>query len=134
MTRIVLVDDDKEFAEDIAGILHERGYEVTTLDDTADALRHVTADKPDLLILDVMFPDNPMAGLELARRVRRSTKTRDLPIILLTGVNQEMSAALSTDSIDPDWMPVQDFVEKPVNGEVLVRKIVDLLARAGRNA
>ena len=76
-----------------------------------------------------MFPDDPVAGISLAREIRHKRKTRDLPIVLLTGVNQEFPMDFSADDIDPDWMPVQEFIEKPFETQELVRAINRLLKK-----
>ena len=98
---------------------------------TAYALKGAVEDlaksKPDLLILDVMFPEDASGGLELARRIHKNPGTRDMPVIMLTNVNQEFPLGLSPQDIDDEWMPVCDFMEKPVNFPQLERKIQTLL-------
>lgn len=129
MARIMLIDDDVELADNTALMLRHHGHEVTVRYATADALPALEQWGPDLLILDVMFPDNPAAGFDLARRIRQvGSPVKDLPIILLTGINQEFAAGFSVNDIDPEWMPVQDFMEKPLDIAVLVEKINRMLA------
>lgn len=130
MARIKLIDDDAEFAGNIAAILRTAGHDVSTLDTTEGAVQILAANKPDLVILDVMFPSNPVAGFDLAREIRRTRALKDLPVILLTGVNQEFPMGFSASDIDPDWMPVQDFVEKPVEAKLLLAAVSKMLAKA----
>ena len=129
MARIMIIDDDIEVADNTATLLRERGHEVSVLYTTEEAVRHVSEGKPELLILDVMFPENPVAGFDLARQVRRTKGIKETPIILLTGINQEFPMDFSGDDIDPDWMPVQDFMEKPVKVPALLKKVSRLLKR-----
>jgi len=130
VANVLIIDDDLELAEDMAAFISQNGHTVTTLDTTDAAVDRIAADRPDVLVLDVMFPDSPTAGFDLARKIRRSKRIRDLPIILLTGINQDMPPLhFSGEDIDPDWMPVQDFMEKPFDGPQLLRKIAAILAK-----
>jgi DNA-binding response OmpR family regulator len=129
MANIMIVDDDLEFAENVSIILQEEGHVVNVYEDTEGMADELVYKKPDLLILDVMFPENPAGGFDLARLIRKKSQIKHLPIILLTAVNQEFPMDFSTDDIDPDWMPVQEFIEKPVKMEELLMKIKKLLQK-----
>ena len=128
MGRIMIVDDDVALAASLAAALQKAGHEVSTLDTTDGAIAALVQAKPDLLILDVMFPDNPVAGFDLARQIRATREIKKLPVILLTGVNQEFPMSFSAADIDPAWMPVQEFMEKPVKRAQLVKKVAEMLA------
>lgn len=127
MAHIRIIDDDADFADNIAGMLRKAGHTVSVQNTTQNAVQILLDTKPDLLILDVMFPDNPMAGFDLARKIRRSKPIKALPIILLTSVNKEFPMDFSPADIDADWMPVHDFVEKPSNAAIILEKIDKLL-------
>ena len=129
MARIVIVDDDVEFAEDLSKSLQQAGYDVEVKNRIEGLIEDIVLNQPDLLILDVMFPDNPVAGFDLARQIRRTKAVKDLPIILLTGINQDFPMDFSSHDIDPVWMPVQDFMEKPVKIPVLLEKIDRLIQK-----
>jgi DNA-binding response OmpR family regulator len=128
MANIKIIDDDLEFAQNTAVVLQKEGHSVTVHDDTEGMVQELAQNKPDLIILDVMFPENPAAGFDLARQIRKTEEIKNLPIIMLTAVNQEFPMDFSADDIDPDWMPVQDFVEKPVDTQELLDKIEKLLS------
>ena len=72
-----------------------------------------------------MFPENPSAGFELARAIRR--KFDPIPTLMLTAVNQQFPLGFSNKDIDPTWLPITDFVEKPVDFGVLCEKVAKLL-------
>lgn len=127
MASIWIIDDDVEFAENTAAILAGEGHAVHCLHTTDGAVEALVDAKPDILVLDVMFPDDAVAGIRFARRIRRTREIDTLPIILLTAVNQEFPAECSPDDADSPWMPVQAFVEKPVKKSALLRAIGDLL-------
>jgi two-component system response regulator MtrA len=126
MSNIKIIDDDVGLAENLGVMLEHEGYKVSYRDTTEGAVEELVRNKPDLLILDIMFPGSPCAGFDLAREIRRTPEVEDLPIILLTGLNQEFPMDFSSGDIDEDWMPVQDFVEKPVDIKVLVKKIKEM--------
>lgn len=131
MAKIMIIDDDAGLMDDMFVLLKNAGHTVTVSDTVDGAIEKLTADKPDLLILDVMFPDNPAAGFDLARKIRQTPAIHMLPVILLTGVNQHFPMNFSPGDIDSDWMPVQDFVEKPVDFKKLQKKINKLLGQSG---
>lgn len=129
MARIVIVDDDVECGQNTAAILSAKGHETTLFHTMENVIASLIQNKPDLLVLDVMFPDNPVAGFDLAREVRRHKAICDLPILLLSSVNQEFPMGFSANDIDSDWMPVQDFLDKPVKGPALLQAVNKLLSK-----
>ena len=76
--------------------------------------------------LDVMFPENASAGFHLAQKIRGHERLARLPIVILSAVNTKFPLGFGPNDIDPAWMPVQDFVEKPVDLEVLASKVEKL--------
>jgi len=129
VARIMVIDDDVELADDLAAMLKSAGHSVKTYNRVEGAIEQLTREKPDLLVLDVMFPEDAAGGLNLAIKIRQDQATQALPVILLTNVNQEFPLELSPKDIDPKWMPVQDFLEKPVDLQRLLKKVDALLAR-----
>lgn len=127
MPYIMIIDDDVELVEDLLVFMEDAGHTVKILNDTEGAIKSLVEDKPDLLILDVMFPERPAGGFDLAREIRETEVIKDLPIVLLTGVNQEFPMDFSADDIDSNWMPVQSFLCKPVDIKELLKKIDELL-------
>ena len=127
MATISIIDDDVELAEDLSKVLRNEGHLVKTRETVEDALQFIEAEKPDLVILDVMFPENPAGGFDLAREIKSRDATKDTPVILLTAINQELPTDFSNKDIDPEWMPVHDFVEKPLDIPVLLAKVNALL-------
>ena len=131
MAYVLIIDDDEDFASAVATVLREEGYE-TALEYRPDAvLARMQERRPDAIVLDVMFPENPSAGFELARVIRRTWQ--DLPILMLTAVNQQFPLGFSSRDIDPTWLPITEFVEKPVDFQVLCEKMRTLCG-SGRRA
>lgn len=130
MARILIIDDDAELADQTAERIRPSGYEVNTVNSADEVFHKIAEFQPELILLDVMFPDNPVFGFDMARRIRRNPAYKLLPIILLTGVNQHFPMDFSGKDIDPNWMPVQDFMEKPANIPALLKRIERLLQKA----
>jgi DNA-binding response OmpR family regulator len=128
MAYILIVDDDEDFASAVAMTLHDAGYEVGVQSTPESGLRSIGARRPDLAILDVMFPENDTAGFDLARAIRKNFGA--LPAIMLTAVNQKFPMGFSSGDIDDTWLPVLDFIEKPVDLDALRGKVDQLIARA----
>jgi DNA-binding response OmpR family regulator len=127
VTQLLVVDDDEEFAGAIRMVLQSRGFDVAMEYDPAKALQRIEQRQPDAVILDVMFPEDPVAGVELARTVRNQFPT--LPILMLTAICQQMPLEFSSRDIDPSLLPVTEFLEKPIDFGLLCDKLDRLLNR-----
>jgi len=131
MAYILMVEDDLDFAETVATVLTAQGNEVQTLSETGAVLDSVRQRRPDLIVLDVMFPEDPSAGFRLARTLHGpESEYKNVPILMLTAVNTRFPLGFGPDDRDEAWMPVSDFLEKPVDFGLLEKKVNDLLARA----
>lgn len=128
MAYVLIIDDDADFANATAMVLKTAGHQVEIKLDTKGVDAKVKARKPDLLILDVMFPESDSAGFDLARRLRSDKQLPRFPILMLTAVNTKFPLGFSPDDIDESWLPITDFLEKPVDFEVLKQKVAQLLA------
>jgi DNA-binding response OmpR family regulator len=131
MAYVLIVDDDEDFASAVATVLGEEGYETATEHSPETVLARIQERRPDAIVLDVMFPENPSAGFELARAIQRTHP--GLPILMLTAVNQQFPLGFSNRDIDPTWLPITEFVEKPVDFQVLCEKMRTLCG-SGRRA
>jgi len=123
----MIIDDDIELTDIRAVFLRNEGHTVVTSDTADGAIEKLLVSKPDLLILDVMFPENSIAGFELARKIRKVHELEGLPIIMMTGVNDYVPMDLPTGDPEHDCMPVQDFIDKPVELKELLSRINQLL-------
>lgn len=130
MAYLLVIDDDEDFGGAVASLLESQGHEVAVELDDAKAMDRLQQRRPDAIVLDVMFPENPIGGFELARKIRRSFQ--NLPILMLTAVNQQFPLGFSNKDIDPTWLPVTEFLEKPVDFGLLVERVNRLL-QAGAN-
>ncbi len=128
MAYILIVDDDEDFASAAAKVLGGAGHDVQIEMDPQRAIPRMEQRPPDLIVLDVMFPEDSTAGFELARTIRRHDKLKGALILMLTAVNVRFPLGFSNADVDEAWLPVTDFLEKPVDFDVLKDKVASLLA------
>lgn len=135
MAYLLIVDDDEDFASAAATVLRSAGHEVQIKLDTATAMASVKDRRPDLLVLDVMFPENASGGFEFAREMHaQEEQLKTIPILMLTAVNTKFPLGFSPQDIDDNWLPVTDFIEKPVDFDVLQERVTLLLNKAAGGA
>ncbi len=127
MAKVQIIDDEVDLAGNLKILLEKEGHTAFTFNEVEGAVDEIIKNAPDVLVLDVMFPGNPAGGFDIARAARTRDELKSLPIIMLTGVNQEMPVDFSSQDIDSDWLPVQDFLEKPVDMPKLIETINGLL-------
>jgi len=129
MANILIVDDDLDIIDSLRMILESKGHQVMVKTDTDNLVESILQDTPDLIILDIIFPEDSNAGFNAARELHKAEKVRDIPVLLLSAVNQQsnMSFGFSETDISEDFMPVQGFIEKPVEPQVLLNKVDELL-------
>ena len=129
MANILIVDDDLDIIDSLRMILESKGHQVMVKTDTDNLVESILQDAPDLIILDIIFPEDSNAGFNAARELHKAEKVRDIPVLLLSAVNQQsnMSFGFSETDISEDFMPVQGFIEKPVEPQVLLNKVDELL-------
>jgi len=126
MSRIVVVEDESAIAELIAINLRHAGHEVTIAPSAESAQREIDAMLPDLVVLDWMLPGQ--SGLSLARQWRASTRTRELPIIMLTARGEEADKVAGLDA------GADDYLSKPFSTNELMARIRAVLRRKAPEA
>jgi len=128
--KIYLVDDDVDLVASMTMALESAGYEVKSQHDDGNLAENIRSYNPDLIILDVMFPDDDGAGFKMARTIAHHDGIKNIPVLMLSGVNQEgpFPGKFSSKDIDDSYMPVTEFVEKPLNAETLVNKVKSMIA------
>ncbi|MEZ6317416.1 MAG: response regulator [Phycisphaerales bacterium] len=119
---ILVVDDEPDLTELLTYNLKRAGYDVLVASNGVDALRLVEDHRPALVLLDVMMPE--LDGKEVARRLRKSSAGRDLPIVMLTARGEE------ADELTGLQLGADDYVTKPFSMQVLLARIEAVLRRA----
>jgi len=125
--KVLLVDDEVDFIEVNKVALENKGYKVVAAYDEKEALEKALKEKPDVIILDVMLK-RKTGGFNVARELRKYEEIRNTPVIMLTAIRERMDIQ---EKIEPDkeWLPVTEFLEKPVPPDKLIEKVADVLHR-----
>jgi DNA-binding response OmpR family regulator len=122
MSRILVVEDDRDIADLIRHYLTRAGHHVEVLASGSEAVLRAQEQAPDVLILDLMLPG--MSGLEVCRTLRADPGTARLPIIMVTARAQESDRVFGLES------GADDYVTKPFSARELVARVAALLRRA----
>jgi CheY-like chemotaxis protein len=125
MPKILVIDDDPDLQATMRLVLEKNGFQVISAYNPDEGIQQVQAEKPDLVILDVLMPHD-YEGFDLARKIREDLEMRELPIILLSAVH-EMKKVPYRFAPHEQWLPVDYFFDKPVESQVLLNKIRELL-------
>lgn len=125
--KILIADDDPDIVEAMKMVLEAAGYTVHSAPNGQECLRKLRQDKPDLLVLDVMMTTET-EGFHVAYEIRNDPQLRDLPVLILTAIEQKTGFKFSLEE-DEDYLPVEDFVTKPVEPNELVEHVSKLLER-----
>ncbi len=124
--RILIVDDDPDITEAMKLVLENEGYNVDWSKDSDSAMGRIRASKPDLIILDVMM-NTPQEGFALSRDLKKNTEYKAIPILMLTAVKEKTGIDFKSAAGDEEWLPVEDYLDKPVKPDVLLEKVGALL-------
>ncbi len=129
MARILIVDDDPDMVLAARLCLEDAGHTVIEAPDGTAGLAKVKAERPDLIVLDVMM-DSTTEGFQLALKLRNPDPTseyadfRNIPILMLTAIHTTTPLRFGPDE---DYLPVDAFIEKPLDPDTLVNKVAELL-------
>ena len=125
MRRILLIDDNQDFRDVLGARLKKEGYEVTAVASGQEGLKTMVAQPFDLVLLDMLMPDQD--GIETYQAIRAVEATRKVPVILMTGM-----------AVEGHWEPLPYETDgaafvmgKPYDLSLLVARITQLLTRAG---
>jgi len=127
-SKILIVDDDPDITEALSMILESKGYQVCTATDGVEGLACLKADKPDMMILDLLMPK--MDGFAVCKELQdpRWSKYRNISILILTSVREEASRRRYELETGLE-LNVADYVEKPVSPDVLLDRVAKILKK-----
>ncbi len=124
--KILIVDDDPDYVNVLKTILESEQYTVVTASDRTEGMEKIRAEKPDLTILDVMM-STWQDGFEMSRELKKDAEFKNMPVLMLTAVEQRSGIGFKSTAGDPTWLPVDAFLDKPVEPQVLLEEIKKLL-------
>lgn len=117
--KILVVDDTPKNVKLLADLLSAKGYAVTTASSGVEALAKVEAERPDLVLLDVVMPE--MSGYEVCRKIRESPATRILPVVMVTALEPREQKINGLEA------GADDFLTTPIDQAELLARVRSLL-------
>jgi len=137
--KILVVDDDRDLREILQMVLEEAGYEVASAASGPEGMDVAHRERPDLILLDVMMPEGT-EGFHVVWKLRNRDEPyfQDVPVVMLTAIHQRTPLRFYPDAGDGtyqagEYLPVQGFVDKPVEPEALLKEVERVLS-TGRKA
>ena len=130
--KILIVDDDDDIVFSMRLPLEAAGYRVFRADSSQEGLQKVKEVNPDLILLDVMM-DTTTAGFQMSLMLRSQDPDseyaayKNIPIIMVTAIHTTTPLRFAPDA---DYLPVDAFIEKPIEPEVLLAKVREHVGRA----
>jgi CheY-like chemotaxis protein len=126
--KILVIDDEEAVRDSLQAILESRQYTVITAADRTEGMDKIKAEKPDLLILDIMM-SSWLDGLDMSKTLKDDLQFKDMPIVMLTGVKERTIFDFRPRAGGPDWCSVDAYLDKPVEPDVLLAEIEKQLAK-----
>ena len=128
MSKILVVDDDPDILDAVTMVLESKGHQVITALDGLEALANLKAEKPDLMILDLIMPK--MDGFAVMKELQdaRWSKYRTTPILILTSVREDAARRRYELEMATE-LNVDDYVEKPISPDILLERVEKLVKK-----
>lgn len=124
--RLIIIDDDPDYVGAIKSILERAEYQVDVAHNPKDGLQALQTRHYDLLLLDIMM-GRGAEGIALARKIRKDPKLREMPVLIITGVREQIAFLFPGQAVHPNFVDVDELLEKPVEPTLLLEKVDALL-------
>ena len=126
--KILIVEDDIDMVEVMKITLKAKNYQVKNVFTPEEGLQTAKKEKPDLIILDVMFGSKGNAkGFDYAIKIRKNKTLAGIPILMISAVNVKKPGFGFSDQEGGEYLPIDGFIDKPAQPEDLVQKVEELL-------
>jgi CheY-like chemotaxis protein len=127
--KLLIIDDDPDFVDGIRTILVSAGYSVDVANNPKSGLQALQEKTYDLLLLDIMM-GRGAEGIMIARKLRKDTRLREMPVLIITGIREQMAFLFPGEPVHPRFVAVDELVEKPVEPKMLLEKVSTLIGLA----
>jgi len=127
-SKILVIDDDPDIRAFVTALLESKQHTVKTAADPDEGFNMLEQEPPDLIIMDVMMGKGA-GGFILARKVRKDPRFDAIPIVMLTGMREQTGFSFPHDPKHPKFLPIDEFLEKPIDPEVLMDTVERQLAK-----
>lgn len=125
--RVLIVDDDADIVDSITIMLQSEGYEVVAARSGEECLKSVEQRRPDLILLDIMM-EKLTSGLHVGYELRKHPEYKSIPIIIISGIGEATGLDVAAEK-KTDYVPADEFLEKPIKPDVLLERVAKLVKR-----
>jgi two-component system alkaline phosphatase synthesis response regulator PhoP len=123
--KILIVDDDPDFAAAIQKILTGNNYELDVAGNVEEGMRAIEEKRPDLILLDVIM-EKYDDGFNMCFDLKHDDRYREIPVIIITAVT-EITGLKFDPNTDGEYLEAEEYVQKPISAEVLLNKVARLI-------
>jgi two-component system, OmpR family, alkaline phosphatase synthesis response regulator PhoP len=127
--RLMIIDDDPDFVAGIRAILDGAGYDTEVAYNPKEGFAALKARSHDLLLLDIMM-GRGAEGVMMARKLRKDPTLKDLPILIITGIREQIAFMFPGQAVHPNFVALNELIEKPVEPDLLLERVKALLQAA----
>jgi CheY-like chemotaxis protein len=126
--KVAVIDDERDVVTYLIWALQDNGFDVCSATNANDGLEIIRSERPDLVCIDILMPRE--TGYSLYRKIREEDSLKDLPVIVITGLNmahEDIQTVIGGNGADGDWKP-DGYIEKPIKVPQfieMVRKLVN---------
>ena len=124
--KILIIDDDPDYVEGIKSILERAKYLVSVAHNPKEGFQLLQSAKFDLLLLDIMM-GRGAEGIAVARKIRKDPKLRDIPVLIITGIREQIAFLFPGQPVHPNFVEMDELLEKPIEPAILLEKVNNLL-------
>jgi DNA-binding response OmpR family regulator len=128
--KILIIDSDVDFIDQSKTALEEKGFEVISASDSREGIEKVSYEMPDIVLLELILEKHD-AGFDLVKAIKADPRFKGIPVLMVTSAAGETGCDFCQD-LDGYWMKTDDFVNKPVTPEELIKRINILLEKTGK--
>jgi len=126
---LIIIDDDPDYVAGIRSVLESADYAVDVAHNPKDGFKALQTKKYDLLLLDIMM-GRGAEGVALARKIRKDPVLRELPVLIITGLREQIAFLFPGQPVHPHFVENDELLEKPVEPKLLLEKVSSLLKLA----
>jgi len=128
MSKIVIIDDDPDIVKLLKLAFESRNHEVSFAHSGKDGIPLVEKENPDLVILDIMM-NTKDEGIHVARTLKGNPGIQSIPILMLTGIKDELGFDFKKEAGDDSWLPVDAYIDKSEDLEIILSRAEELMQR-----
>jgi DNA-binding response OmpR family regulator len=124
--KLIIIDDDPDYVAGIKSVLETAKYNVDVAHNPKDGFKALQTKHYDLLLLDIMM-GRGAEGVALARKIRKEPTLRDMPVLIITGLREQIAFLFPGQPVHPHFVENDELLEKPVEPKLLLEKVSALL-------